>query len=253
MALILYQNFVPISLIITVEIVKTIQSWLIFNDIDLYYSVTDSATTPRNWNIADDLGQVGYIFSDKTGTLTQNVMHFRMCSTGDGKIYGSSKTDLVAYVEISHILREKVTGEFEKLNDLFLAISLCHSVLVQGSMHDGSLSYKAQSPDEGALITSAQRIGYTFFQRTNDDELKIDIFGVSHTYKLLNVIEFNSERKRMTVILRTDDGSIILLTKGADSVIFQLLAGNQEAESSQLDKDLGMYAEEGKLYHEFRI
>ena len=93
LAVLVYQNLVPISLVITVELVKSLQSWLIYQDEQLYYSVTNSACAPRNWNIADDLGQVAHIFSDKTGTLTQNVMQFHKCSVGTGDIYGKTSDE----------------------------------------------------------------------------------------------------------------------------------------------------------------
>lgn len=68
------------SLYISIEIVKTIQAFFIYQDIDMYYAPLDYPCVPKTWNISDDLGQIEYIFSDKTGTLTQNVMEFKKCS-----------------------------------------------------------------------------------------------------------------------------------------------------------------------------
>jgi phospholipid-translocating ATPase len=70
-ALITFQNVVPISLYISIEAVRSLQAAFIYFDSDLLYSKTDTATLARNWNLSDDLGQIEYIFSDKTGTLTQ--------------------------------------------------------------------------------------------------------------------------------------------------------------------------------------
>ena len=58
----------------------------------MYYKPLDAACTPKTWNISDDLGQIEYIFSDKTGTLTQNVMEFQKCSIA-GVIYGEGVTE----------------------------------------------------------------------------------------------------------------------------------------------------------------
>ena len=66
-----FQNIVPISLYISVEAVRTLQSAFIYFDKDIWYEKTDQATLARSWNLSDDLGQIEYIFSDKTGTLTQ--------------------------------------------------------------------------------------------------------------------------------------------------------------------------------------
>ena len=66
----MYQNIVPISLYITVEAMKTVQAYFINNDIDMYDSDNDSRCIPKTWNIADDLGQIDYIFSDKVLLLS---------------------------------------------------------------------------------------------------------------------------------------------------------------------------------------
>ncbi|KAJ1917674.1 hypothetical protein H4219_003086 [Mycoemilia scoparia] len=85
--LIIYQNVIPISLYVSIEFVKVWHAFFIYEDIEMYYEPTRQRCIPRNWNISDDMGQVSYIFSDKTGTLTRNVMDFRMCSIY-GKMYG---------------------------------------------------------------------------------------------------------------------------------------------------------------------
>lgn len=70
-ALITFQNIVPISLYISIEFVRTAQAAFIYFDKDIWYEKTDQPTLARSWNLSDDLGQIEYIFSDKTGTLTQ--------------------------------------------------------------------------------------------------------------------------------------------------------------------------------------
>ena len=70
-ALITFQNIVPISLYISIEFVRTAQAAFIYFDKNIWYEKTNQATVARSWNLSDDLGQIEYIFSDKTGTLTQ--------------------------------------------------------------------------------------------------------------------------------------------------------------------------------------
>jgi phospholipid-translocating ATPase len=92
---ILFQNLVPISLYISIEIVKTAQVFFIYSDVEMYYEKLDYPCIPKSWNISDDLGQIEYIFSDKTGTLTQNVMEFKKCSV-NGVSYGEAYTEAMA-------------------------------------------------------------------------------------------------------------------------------------------------------------
>lgn len=74
------QVLIPISLYVSIELVKIGQIFFITNDLDLYDEETDSRMQCKALNITEDLGQIEYMFSDKTGTLTENKMVFRRCS-----------------------------------------------------------------------------------------------------------------------------------------------------------------------------
>ncbi|CAG8530283.1 11561_t:CDS:10 [Diversispora eburnea] len=290
-SLILFQNIVPISLYITIEVVKTLQAYFIYSDIDMYYPKLDYPCTPKTWNISDDLGQIEYIFSDKTGTLTQNVMEFKKC-TINGISYGQGETDTTRSAKLSErgkssakndemnlaaekdlMLQEMSTifnnkymssnvtfidsklyqdlkaddQQSKAIQDFFSALALCHTVLVEHPDENNPyrIDYKAQSPDEAALVGCARDVGFTFLERFQDT-LTIELLGERKEFTLLNVLEFNSTRKRMSVIIRPPEGGIILLCKGADSVIYERLEKGQQTKLKEDTlADLEMFANEG--------
>ncbi|KAL9558275.1 hypothetical protein MBANPS3_000975 [Mucor bainieri] len=83
-SLIIFQNIIPISLYVSIEF-----AFFIWNDLDMWDEESRKSCVPKTWTLSDDLGQVEYIFSDKTGTLTRNIMEFRECTIG-GKRYGDN-------------------------------------------------------------------------------------------------------------------------------------------------------------------
>ena len=102
--------------------------------------------------------------------------------------------------------------------NFFTLLAVCHTVLIESK--ETSFEYKAQSPDEAALVNAAKNVGFTFVKREGN-RISIDIMGTVKKFEILNVLEFNSDRKRMSVIVKNDQ-EIILLCKGADS---ELLIG----------------------------
>ena len=115
--IILYNNLIPISLIVTMEVVKFQQAQLINSDLDMYYAKTDTPALCRTSSLVEELGQIEYVFSDKTGTLTRNEMEFRFCSIGgiayadvvDESHRGDSDDDKEAWRSFAD-LRGLVTG-----------------------------------------------------------------------------------------------------------------------------------------------
>lgn len=84
--MILFNNLIPISLQVTLEVVRFVQATFINMDIEMYHAETDTPAMARTSNLNEELGIVNYVFTDKTGTLTKNVMEFKRCSIG-GKLY----------------------------------------------------------------------------------------------------------------------------------------------------------------------
>lgn len=130
--------------------------------------------------------------------------------------------------------------------DFFRALAVCHTVLAdpeEGNPH--VLDYKAESPDEAALVAAARDVGFPFVSR-NNDRIDIEVLGEPETWRPLRVLEFNSTRKRMSVIARSPTGQIVLFCKGADSVIYERLAEDHDPElKASTLKDLETFANGG--------
>lgn len=111
-------------------------------------------------------------------------------------------------------------------------------------MEDGSIVYHAASPDERALVYGAKRYGYVFDTRT-PAYVDIDALGKRERFEILNVLEFTSTRKRMSIIARNSKGEIKLYCKGADTVIYERLSPNGQSFSDLTLRHLEDFATEG--------
>lgn len=222
--IILYNNLIPISLQVTLEVVKFIQAIFINWDLDMYYEPTDTPAMARTSNLNEELGQVQYIFSDKTGTLTQNIMDFRKCSIA-GICYGNNKESSNSFND--HTLLDNLQKGYEtseSIREFLVLLAVCHTVVPE--KHGEEITYLASSPDEAALVKGAKNLGFVFTTRT-PETVEIEAIGKREVYEVLNVLDFTSERKRMSVVVRDRTGKIKLYTKGADSVIYERLSEEQ--------------------------
>jgi phospholipid-transporting ATPase len=251
---VLYSNLVPISLFVTVEVVKYAQAFLISSDLDIYYDKTDTPATCRTSSLVEELGQVEYIFSDKTGTLTCNQMEFKQCSISGIQYADEVPEDRRATVEDGteigihdfKQLQENLSQHKsrENMQHFLTLLAICHTVIPErDSNNPSNIKYQAASPDEGALVEGAAMLGYRFVAR-KPRSVTITFDGQEHSYELLAVCEFNSTRKRMSAIFRCPDGKIRIYCKGADTVILERVHPNQPVVETTL-RHLEEYASEG--------
>ena len=236
-------NIVPISLLVTMETIKFFQSWVIGWDIDMFDKTKTYGCKVQSSTLNEELGQIKYIFTDKTGTLTKNQMNFKMMSIGID-IYGSfdnnetnNNNNLLKdeYGDITNVDFYDINNSFkndlndidkkEKINHFMTNICLCNSVIIDKKLFEKSniIQYQASSPDELALVSFARSQNYIFLDRTSDDYIILEINKEKLNYKILNILEYSSERKRMSIICENPNGEKYHYIKGADSTIEKLL------------------------------
>uniref|UniRef100_A0A8B9RNQ2 Phospholipid-transporting ATPase n=1 Tax=Astyanax mexicanus TaxID=7994 RepID=A0A8B9RNQ2_ASTMX len=244
---IILNTVVPISLYVSVEILRLGNSYYIDWDRKMYHTKSDTPAQARTTTLNEELGQIKYIFSDKTGTLTQNIMTFNRCSI-NGKSY--EKVDFswnsLADPKFSfhdHALVEAVKQGSTEVHAFFKLLALCHTVMPEEKTV-GNLYYQAQSPDEGALVTAARNFGFVFRSRT-PETISVVEMGTNTTYELLAVLDFNNVRKRMSVIVRSQKGRLTLYCKGADTIIYERLHPSCSKLMEVTTEHLNEYAGEG--------
>ncbi|XP_054421849.1 phospholipid-transporting ATPase IH isoform X2 [Pteronotus mesoamericanus] len=249
--MVLFNYIIPVSMYVTVEMQKFLGSYFITWDEEMFDEEIGEGPLVNTSDLNEELGQVEYIFTDKTGTLTENNMEFKECCI-DGHVY-------VPHVICNGQVLPSATGidmidsspgvsgrEREEL--FFRALCLCHTIQVKDDDDvDGprkspdsgkSCVYISSSPDEVALVEGIQRLGFTYL-RLKDNYMEIlnrenDI----ERFELLEILSFDSVRRRMSVIVKSATGEIYLFCKGADSSIFpRVIEGKVDQVRSRVERN----------------
>ncbi|KAL3680899.1 hypothetical protein R1sor_023855 [Riccia sorocarpa] len=275
--IIVFQVMVPIALYISLELVRLWQSHFMTRDGEMYHAGSSSRFQCRALNINEDLGQVKYVFSDKTGTLTENKMEFHSASVF-GRDYDNAQVTISAVgndegmisADDSAILGEQIwkpkvgskvdpklfrllqgpadTQERKAAHEYMLVLAACNTVVptrvqlaangqleMKAASNDsepglsGFIEYQGESPDEQALVAAAASYGYVLLER-NSDNILINVMGTPYRYQILGVHEFDSVRKRMSVVIQCPDGTLKLLVKGADNAVMDIVRREEDEE-----------------------
>ena len=252
----LLNTLIPISLIITIEIVKIAQGFFVSWDIEMFSKKRKKFAKAKTVSIIEELGNINYIFSDKTGTLTSNKMEFKYCVI-QGKCYEydrnlkkskiqkdespNSKSGKYSIIKIpkeyfSSLIKDSQKKNFLNgnegskdenseiyiINEFWTAISIAHECITSKIG-----IYSGVSPDDVELVKTAHEQGYTFLQSPNGIR-EIRIGDSIESFTVLNVLNFSSERKRMSIIIKDKDNVIKLYCKGADSEIMKRISWNSK-------------------------
>ncbi|XP_045609481.2 LOW QUALITY PROTEIN: phospholipid-transporting ATPase IF [Procambarus clarkii] len=233
--LVIFNYIIPISLYVTLEMQKFLGAMFIGWDDELRCNKTGERCKCNTSDLNEELGQVQYLFTDKTGTLTENCMNFRQCSVlgvkfvdVDGVMHSFEDEDNSRTVPLS---------TFPASLDTFLqTLALCHTVEASPKIRatteaqttengtelsNLSLEYQASSPDEKALVEACARFGVVFEGQVKG-KLLLNVRGETCIFTRLQVLEFDSDRKCMSVVVREEaSGKIWLLTKGAESSVLK--------------------------------
>ncbi|OAX84957.1 hypothetical protein ACJ72_00659 [Emergomyces africanus] len=274
--LILFSTIIPMSLRVNLDMAKSVYGRFIERDAGIPGTVVRTSTIP------EDLGRIEYLLSDKTGTLTQNEMELKKIHVGTVSYANEAMDEVASYIRqgfsttsSTHtphstlVTPTTINGAQtglasttrtrreigSRVRDIILALALCHNVTPTMDEQDGEkvTTYQASSPDEIAIVRYTQEVGLQLVHR---DRQRIVLKSVTTgnivvRVRILDIFPFTSDSKRMGIIVRFEQGTILdksavqdeeiwFYQKGADTVMSSIVAAND-----WLDEETANMAREG--------
>ena len=234
---ILFALLIPLSLFVTLELVRFIQALLMrWDHVDA--QPWDSGSTrgtwlartlngppsgirPRTSSLNEDLGLIQVVCSDKTGTLTTNNLQFAQCCVGH---------TMVDELRAPGSLRRAVAAAppTSDVHDFLRLLAVCNSAVPERA--HGRVTYTSESSDEVALALAAADAGVQLHAR--DAATAVIRTAASESNDVLQVLaafDFTAARRRQSVVVRLPTGRTVLYAKGADVTLFERLAPGQDA------------------------
>lgn len=254
--IVLFSTIIPISLRVNLDMGKTFYSADIMQDQKLAGVIVRTSTIP------EELGRIGYLLSDKTGTLTKNDMELKKLHLGTMAFGPESREEIKSMLIESYrdsvspasdqdhsttpqlqTMKKRAPRGKRDINwrsfETVQALALCHNV-TPIQEENGTFSYQASSPDEIAIVKWTESVGIKLIYR--DRELiKLQLGqGQIVEYEILNIFPFSSETKRMGIIVKDKQtGEVTFYEKGADMMMARIVLPNDwlDEESSNMARE----------------
>jgi magnesium-transporting ATPase (P-type) len=238
----IFNTLIPISIMITLEVVKGLQVVIMDKEPGLRDSPEDKLKI-LSMRLQEDLGCIKYIFTDKTGTLTRNEMEFKACSIFS-RMFDEEKHPDESCIEINRksifsknfdlrplleaflngtpiCLRESPFSSMKHaILEYLLNIAINHNVLTEEDPETKEKCYTGSSPDEVVLVQAAKELGVEFIERVGKSS-RVKVFDEIQTFEVLHRFEYSSARMRSSIIIKDSNGVIKLYMKGADTIILK--------------------------------
>lgn len=276
--MLLFSNFVPISLQVTIDFTRYFQARVIALDTDaaptaaarlvstsaVVLNTTGKASSVlvQSSELNEELGLVEHVFTDKTGTLTCNRMEFSSCHV-DGRTFDYDDDGTLRAVDPPTAFNATKTGsrptnpvpavvlaKNAQLQRFLLNLAINNSIFPTQLLgnSEGSLTkieYSGPSPDERALVLASARAGVALKYR-DSAQVALRVQGENVVFEVLHTFAFTSDRKKSSVVCRDPLGRLLLLVKGADTVVLGALsASNSASRILQAREQMKIYSSNG--------